>query len=215
MRQIRLVIADDHPVVRAGLRTMLSNQPGFLLVGEASTGFEAVEQVVRLHPDVVLMDLRLPGLDGVAATAQIRARQLPTAVLILTVHESTVDILRAIEVGATGYLLKDAQSEELVAAIRTVAQGKAVLAPTVATRLVHQVSKPAQKTLSTRELEVLTLVAQGASNKEIARALYLSEATVKSHLLHLFSKLEVSDRTAAVTVALERKLLRLEEKTYE
>ena len=215
MRQIRLVIADDHPVVRAGLRTMLSNQPDFLLVGEASTGFEAVEQVVRLHPDVVLMDLRLPGLDGVAATAQIRARQLPTAVLILTVYESTVDILRAIEVGATGYLLKDAQSEELVAAIRTVAQGKAVLAPTVATRLVHQVSKPAQKTLSTRELEVLTLVAQGASNKEIARALYLSEATVKSHLLHLFSKLEVSDRTAAVTVALERKLLRLEEKTYE
>lgn len=215
MRQIRLVIADDHPVVRAGLRTMLSNQLDFLLVGEASTGFEAVEQVVQLHPDVVLMDLRLPGLDGVAATAQIRAHQLPTAVLILTVHESTVDILRAIEVGAMGYLLKDAQSEELVAAIRTVAQGKAVLAPTVATRLVHQVSKPAQKTLSTRELEVLTLVAQGASNKEIARALYLSEATVKSHLLHLFSKLEVSDRTAAVTVALERKLLRLEEKTCE
>lgn len=215
MKQIRLMIADDHPVVRAGLRTMLSNQPDFLLVGEASTGSEAVEQVVRLHPDVVLMDLRLPGLDGVAATAQIRARQLPTAVLILTVYESTVDILRAIEVGAMGYLLKDAQSEELVAAIRTVAQGKAVLAPTVATRLVHQVSKPAQKALSTRELEVLTLVAQGASNKEIARALYLSEATVKTHLLHLFSKLEVSDRTAAVTAALERKLLRLEEKTYE
>lgn len=211
MSQIRLVIADDHPVVRAGLRTMLSNQPDFLLVGEASSGSEAVEQAIRLHPDVVLMDLRLPVLDGAKATAQIRAHQLTTAVLILTTYESTVDILRAIEAGATGYLLKDAQSEELVAAIRAVAQGKAVLAPNVATRLVHQVSKPAQKALSTRELEVLALVAQGASNKEIARTLHLSEATVKSHLLHLFSKLDVSDRTAAVTVALERKLLRLGE----
>lgn len=211
MSQIRLVIADDHPVVRAGLRTMLGTQPDFLLVGEASTGSEAVEQVVRLRPDVVLMDLRLPGLDGAAATAQIRAHRLTTAVLILTTYESTVDILRAIEAGATGYLLKDAQSEELLAAIRTVAQGKAVLAPNVATRLVHQVSKPAKMALSTRELEVLTLVAQGASNKEIAHTLHLSEATVKSHLLHLFGKLEVSDRTAAVMVALERKLLRLDE----
>ena len=211
MNQIRLVIADDHPVVRAGLHTMLSNQPDFLLVGEASTGSEAVEQVVRLCPDVVLMDLRLPGLDGAEATAQIRAHRLTTAVLILTTYESTVDILRAIEAGATGYLLKDAQSEELVAAIRAVAQGKAVLAPNVATRLVHQVGKPAQKALSARELEVLVLVAQGASNKEIARTLHLSEATVKSHLLHLFGKLDVSDRTAAVTVALERKLLHLDE----
>lgn len=209
MSQIRLVIADDHPVVRAGLRMMLSNQPDFLLVGEASTGSEAVEQVIRLRPDVVLMDLRLPGLDGAEAAARIRAHRLTTVVLILTTYESTVDILRAIEAGATGYLLKDAQSEELVTAIRAVAQGKAVLAPNVATRLVHQVGKPVQKALSARELEVLALVAQGASNKEIARALHLSEATVKSHLLHLFSKLEVSDRTAAVTVALERKLLRL------
>lgn len=211
MRQIRLVIADDHPVVRAGLRTMLSNQLDFLLVGEASTGSEAVEQVVRLRPDVVLMDLRLPGLDGAAATAQIRAHGLTTAVLILTTYESTVDILRSIEAGATGYLLKDAQSEELLAAIRAVAQGKAVLAPTVTTRLVQQVGRSAKSALSTRELEVLRLVAQGASNKEVARALHLSEATVKSHLLHLFGKLEVSDRTAAVRVALERKLLRLDE----
>jgi DNA-binding NarL/FixJ family response regulator len=211
MSQIRLVIADDHPVVRAGLRTMLSNQPDLLLVGEASTGFEAVEQVVSLRPDVVLMDLRLPGLDGAAATAKIRAHGLTTAVLILTTYESTLDILRAIEAGATGYLLKDAHSEDLWEAIRAVAQGRAVLAPTVATRLVHQVSKPAGLALSTRELEVLALVAQGASNKEIASALHVSEATVKSHLLHLFGKLEVSDRTAAVTVALERKLLRLDE----
>lgn len=211
MSQIRLIIADDHPVVRAGLRTMLSKEADLLLVGEASTGSEAVEQVLRLRPDVVLMDLRLPGLDGATATAQLRTHGLPTAVLILTTYESTVDILRAIEAGATGYLLKDAQSEELLAAIRAVAQGKAVLAPTVATRLVHQVSKPAKTALSTRELEVLALVAQGASNKEIARALHVSEATVKSHLLHLFGKLEVSDRTAAVTVALERKLLRLDE----
>ncbi|HLZ58367.1 MAG TPA: response regulator transcription factor [Ktedonosporobacter sp.] len=213
MSQIRLVIADDHPVVRAGLRTMLSTQSDLLLVGEASTGAEAVEQAVRLRPDVVLMDLRLPGLDGAAATAQIHAHGLPTAVLILTTYESTVDILRAIEAGATGYLLKDTQGEELLAAIRAVACGKAVLAPNVTTRLVHQVSKPAKSGLSTRELEVLALVAQGASNKEIARALHVSEATVKSHLLHLFGKLEVSDRTAAVTVALERKLLRLDEGT--
>jgi len=211
MSQIRLLIADDHPVVRVGLRTMLSNQPDFLVVGEASTGAEAVEQVVRLRPDVVLMDLRLPEVDGAAATAQIHAYGLTTAVLILTTYESTVDILRAIEAGATGYLLKDAHSEELLAAIRAVAQGKAVLAPNVATRLVHQVSKPAKLALSARELEVLELVAQGASNKEISRVLHVSEATVKSHLLHLFGKLEVSDRTAAVRVALERKLLRLDE----
>ena len=210
MNPIRLLIADDHPVVRAGLCAILGNQPDFLLVGEAGSGPEAVEQAACLQPDVVLMDLRLPGIDGAAATAQIRASQSPAAVLILTTYESTVDILRAIAAGATGYLLKDAPGEELVAAIRSVAQGKAVLAPDVATRLVQQISAPAPRALSVRELEVLALVAQGASNKDIARALCLSEATVKSHLLHLFAKLGVSDRTAAVTVALERKLLHLD-----
>jgi DNA-binding NarL/FixJ family response regulator len=156
------------------------------------------------------MDLRMTLLDGAAATAQIRAQHAKTAVLVLTSYESNADILRAIEAGAMGYLLKDAKIEELFTAVRTVAQGKAVFAPTVATRLLHQVRNPSRGALSARELEVLTLVARGASNKEIARALYLSEATVKSHLLHLFAKLAVSDRTAAVTAALERGLLHLD-----
>jgi len=210
MGRIRIVIADDHPVVRAGLQEMLRSQPDFEIVGEASNGAEAVALVDQAQPDVVLMDLRMTLLDGAAATAQIRARQAKTAVLVLTSYESNADILRAIEAGAMGYLLKDAKIEELFTAVRTVAQGKAVFAPTVATHLLHQVRKPSTGALSARELEVLTLVARGASNKEIARAMYLSEATVKSHLLHLFAKLAVSDRTAAVTAALERGLLHLD-----
>lgn len=210
MGRIRIVIADDHPVVRAGLHEMLSSQPDFEIVGEASNGVEAVEQVLQMQPDVVLMDLRMTPLDGAAATAQICAQHAKTAVLVLTSYESHADILHAIEAGAMGYLLKDARREELFTAVRTVAQGKAVFAPTVATRLLHQVRKPSREALSARELEVLTLVARGASNKEIARALHLSEATVKSHLLHLFAKLDVSDRTAAVTAALERGVLHLD-----
>jgi DNA-binding NarL/FixJ family response regulator len=210
MTHIRLVIADDHPVVREGLRGMLSSQSDFEIVGEAVTGTEAVALVTQLHPDVVLMDLRMTELDGAAATAQIRAQQLNTSVLVLTTYENNADILRAIEAGATGYLLKDAQRDELFTAIRTVAQGKAILAPAVTSRLLQQMRTPAQEALSAREVEVLSLVARGASNKEIACSLHLSEATVKTHLLHLFGKLGVTDRTAAVTVALERGLLRLE-----
>ena len=210
MGRIRIVIADDHPVVRAGLQEMLRSQPDFEIVGEASNGVEAVDLASQVQPDVVLMDLRMTLLDGVAATAQIHTQQAKTAVLILTSYESNADILRAIEAGAMGYLLKDARREELFSAVRAVAQGKAVFAPTVATRLLHQVRTPSRGALSAREVEVLTLVARGASNKEIARALYLSEATVKSHLLHLFAKLAVSDRTAAVTAALERGLLHLD-----
>jgi DNA-binding NarL/FixJ family response regulator len=210
MGRIRLVIADDHPVVRAGLHEMLSSQPDFEIVGEASNGVEAVALVQQVQPDVVLMDLRMTLLDGAAATEEICAQHAKTAVLVLTSYESHADILRAIEAGAMGYLLKDTQKEELFTAVRTVAQGKAVFAPTVATRLLHQVRKPSREAPSARELEVLTLVARGASNKEIARAIHISEATVKSHLLHLFAKLAVSDRTAAVTVALERGLLHLD-----
>ncbi len=211
MKPIRVVIADDHPVVRAGLQGMLSSQPDFEVVGEASTGAQAVALAIQLRPDVVLMDLRMAELDGAAATAQIRAQQVNTSVLVLTTYESNADILRAVEAGATGYLLKDVQREELFSAIRTVARGKAILAPAVASRLLQQVQTPLlQKALSAREVEVLSLVARGASNKEIARSMHLSEATIKSHLLHLFEKLGVSDRTAAVTVALERGLLRLE-----
>ena len=210
MDRIRIVIADDHPVVRAGLQEMLRSQPDFEIVGEATNGVEAVALVNQVQPDVVLMDLRMTLLDGAAATAQICAQHTKTAVLVLTSYESSADILHSIEAGATGYLLKDAQGEELFTAVRTVAQGKAVFAPTVATRLLHQVRNPSRGALSARELEVLTLVARGASNKEIARAMYLSEATVKSHLLHLFAKLAVSDRTAAVTAALKRGLLHLD-----
>jgi DNA-binding NarL/FixJ family response regulator len=210
MPRIRVLIADDHPVVRAGLEGMLASQPDFELLGEASTGVEAVAKASHLHPDVVLMDLRMADLDGAAATAHIRAQHPQTAVLVLTTYESNADILRAIEAGATGYLLKDTPRDELFAAIRTVAQGKAVLAPAVALRLLRQRQMPAEEALSARELEVLTQVARGASNKEIARTLHLSEATVKTHLIHLFGKLGVADRTAAVTVALERGLLRLE-----
>ena len=210
MPRIRVLIADDHPVVRAGLQGMLASQPDFELVGEASTGEEAVAMASHLHPDVVLMDLRMAELDGAAATAHIRAQHPKMAVLVLTTYESNADILRAIEAGATGYLLKDTPRDELFAAIRTVAQGKAVLAPAVAMRLLRQRQMPAAEALSVRELEVLTQVARGASNKEIARTLHLSEATVKTHLIHLFGKLGVADRTAAVTIALERGLLRLE-----
>ena len=210
MKRIRIIFADDHPVVRAGLQGMLANQPDFELVGEAATGNQAVTLSAHLHPDVILMDLRMAEMDGTAATAQIQTQQPGTPVLILTTYDTNADILRAIEAGATGYLLKDTPREDLFAAIRTVAQGKAVLAPTVATRLLRQRQALAGEALSARELEVLSLVARGASNKEIARSLYLSEATVKSHLIHLFGKLGVTDRTAAVTVALQHGLLRLE-----
>ena len=210
MKRIRILIADDHPVVRAGLQGMLASQPDFELVGEAATGNQAVTLSAHLHPDVILMDLRMAEMDGAAATAQIQTQQPDTPVLILTTYDTNSDILRAIDAGATGYLLKDTPREDLFAAIRSVAQGKAVLAPTVATRLLRQRQTLAGEALSARELEVLSLVARGASNKEIARSLYLSEATVKSHLIHLFGKLGVTDRTAAVTVALQHGLLRLE-----
>jgi DNA-binding NarL/FixJ family response regulator len=210
MKRIRILIADDHPVVRAGLQGMLTSQSDFELVGEATTGNEAVTLSAHLHPDVILMDLRMAEMDGAAATAYIQTQQPGTPVLILTTYDTNADILRAIEAGATGYLLKDTPREDLFAAIRSVTQGKAVLAPSVATRLLRQRQTLAGEALSARELEVLSLVARGASNKEIARSLYLSEATVKSHLIHLFGKLGVTDRTAAVTVALQHGLLRLE-----
>ncbi|GHO98088.1 DNA-binding response regulator [Reticulibacter mediterranei] len=210
MKRIRLIIADDHPVVRAGLQGMLASQPDFEIVGEATNGAEAVALVVALQPDLVLMDLRMATMDGVAATAQIR-RQLPTLpVLVLTTYDSDSDILRAIEAGATGYLLKDAPRDQLFSAIRDVAQGKSALAPTVMTRLQTRLHSSGGDGLSVRELEVLTHVARGSSNKQIARHLHISEATVKSHLIHIFSKLGVTDRTAAVMVALERGLLSME-----
>lgn len=211
MSCIRLLIADDHPVVRAGLQGMFSSQPDFTIIGEASDGTEAVSLTAQLHPDVVIMDLRMAHMDGASAIERIRKQCPGTPVLVLTTYDSNADILHAIEAGAIGYLLKDAPREQLFAAIRSVAQGKSALAPDIATRLLQQIRVPASETLSERELEVLALVARGASNKEAARSLHISEATIKSHLIRIFTKLGVADRTAAVTAALERGMLRLEQ----
>jgi DNA-binding NarL/FixJ family response regulator len=208
--RIRLLIADDHPVVRDGLRGMLSIQPDFEIVGEASTGAEAITFALQLQPHVVLMDLRMPIGDGATAIAQIKTRYPDINILVLTTYDSDADILRAIEAGATGYLLKDAPREELFRAIRSTARGESVLTPTVASRLMGRMRAPAEEALSAREIEVLSLVARGANNKEAARQLHISEATVKSHLIHIFAKLGVNDRTQAVTTAMQRGIVRLE-----
>jgi DNA-binding NarL/FixJ family response regulator len=204
---IRILIADDHPVVRDGLSAMLATQEDFEVVGEAADGAEAVALTGRMEPDVVLMDLQMPELDGVQATAQIREGHPALGVLVLTTYDTDADILRALDVGATGYLLKDAPREDLFRAIRATFRGEAVLSPAVARRVVERMRGPAEEMLTAREVEILDLVAQGRTNKKIARDLFLSEATVKTHLLHIFGKLGVDDRTAAVTVAMERGIL--------
>ncbi|HTP07947.1 MAG TPA: response regulator transcription factor [Anaerolineae bacterium] len=175
--RIRLLVADDHPVVRDGLRGMLSSQPDFEIVGEASTGAEAITFAQQLQPHVVLMDLRMPIGDGATAIAQIKARYPDINILVLTTYDSDADILRAIEAGATGYLLKDAPREELFRTIRATARGESVLTPTVASRLMGRMRAPAEEALSAREIEVLSLVARGANNKEAAQLLHISEAT--------------------------------------
>jgi DNA-binding NarL/FixJ family response regulator len=204
---IRVLLTDDHPVVRAGLRGMLAAEQDIEVAGEAGSGPEAVALARTGGYDVILMDLRMPGGDGVAATAQILAADHSARVLVLTTYETDADILRAVEAGATGYLLKDATGTELAAAIRAAARGETVLAPSVAERLVGHVRRPQRESLSARETEVLARVALGRTNAEIGRELYISEATVKTHLLRAFGKLGVSDRTAAVTTALERGIL--------
>lgn len=209
-QQIRILISDDHPVVRTGLRGMISGEPDFDVVGEAENGKEAVALTGELRPQVVLMDLRMPEMDGVTAIGHIKAEHPEVQVLVLTTYESDADILRAIETGATGYLLKDTPREELFEAIRLVARGESPLDPGVAARLMQRMRGPSEEGLSTREIEVLELVARGTSNKEIAKQLWVSETTVKSHMLHIFDKLSVTDRTAAVTAALKRGIIRLE-----
>ena len=199
---ISVLLVDDHPVVRAGVRGMLGGEPDIEVVGEAGSGDEAVVAVRALRPDVVLMDLRMPGLDGVGATGQVRAVAPGTRVLVLTTYESDADVLRAVEAGATGYLLKDSSRAELLTAIRAAARGETVLSPTVATTLLNRMRNPRQDLLSPREANVLRLVAAGMSNVDISRSLHIAEATVKTHLLRAFAKLGVSDRTAAVTKAM-------------
>ncbi|GAA3027044.1 two component transcriptional regulator, LuxR family [Actinokineospora globicatena] len=204
---ITIVLVDDHPVVREGLRGMLEAEPDLSVVGEAGSGAEAVAVVALLRPAVVLMDLRMPGLDGVGATERIVAAGGPSRVVVLTTYETDSDILRAVEAGASGYLLKDASRSELAGAVRAANRGETVLAPSVAGRLVRQVRQPAKQALSGREIQVLGLVAKGLTNAEIGASLHISEATVKTHLLRTFTKLDVSDRTAAVTTAMARGLL--------
>jgi DNA-binding NarL/FixJ family response regulator len=206
---IRVLIVDDHPVVRDGLRGMLAGQPDLMVVGEAADGREALAAVAQHEPDVVLMDLRMPVLDGVGAITRLAAMHPDVRVLVLTTYEEDQDIVRAVEAGATGYLLKDVPRDELFRAVRAAARGEPVLAPRVAARLMDRLRAPAVEPPSERELEVLTLVARGLTNRAIALQLHISEATVKTHLVHLFAKLDVDDRTAAVTAALERGLLHL------
>jgi len=206
---IRVVIADDHPVVRTGLRGMLDTQTDIEVVGEAEDGKQAVSLAGRLEPDVVLMDLQMPELDGVSATEKINDRLSDTHVLVLTTYDTDADITRAISAGAIGYLLKDAPRDVLFHAIRAASRGESVLTPSVASKVMERMRAPGQQALSAREIEVLTEVADGKSNKDIAAVLFISEATAKTHLIHIFSKLGVDDRTAAVTVALERGILRL------
>lgn len=201
-----VLLVDDHPVVREGLRGMIDAEADLSVIGEAGSGAEAIALAATLRPAVILMDLRMPGLDGVTATARILADDPSIRIVVVTTYESDADILRAVEAGATGYLLKDASRAELASAVRDAASGKTVLAPGVADRLVNAVRAPAV-TLSAREAEVLALVATGATNADIGRALHISEATVKTHLLRTFHKLGVSDRTAAVTTAMSLGLL--------
>jgi DNA-binding NarL/FixJ family response regulator len=199
---IRVVLADDHPVVREGLRGMLAAEPGIEVVAEAGTGAEAVAVAARYQPDVVLMDLRMPHGDGVTATTEIVAASPAVRVVVLTTYETDADIVRAVEAGAVGYLLKDTPVAELGHAIRAAARGETVLTPAVARRLVSHVRQPRRDALSGRETEVLALVARGLTNAEIGQKLSISEATVKTHLLRSFGKLGVNDRTAAVTSAI-------------
>jgi DNA-binding NarL/FixJ family response regulator len=203
-----VLLVDDHPVVREGLRGMIDAEHDLTVVGEAGSGAEAVALAESLCPDVILMDLRMPDVDGVTATQRILAALPRTRIVVVTTYESDTDILRAVEAGATGYLLKDASRAELAEAVRDAARGKTVLAPSVADRLVRFVREPASVSLSGREVEVLGQVATGKTNAEIGQLLHISEATVKTHLLRAFNKLGVSDRTAAVTTAMSLGLLR-------
>jgi DNA-binding NarL/FixJ family response regulator len=201
--KICVVLVDDHPVVREGLRGMLAVEPGIEVIGEAGSGDEAVTVSRLLEPDVILMDLRMPSGDGVTAITRIRADRPAARIIVLTTYDTDADILRAVEAGATGYLLKDTPLADLVRAIRSAARGETVLAPAVAGRLMNRMRAPVSEPLSASQAQVLALVALGMTNAEIGRKLFISEATVKTHLLRACGKLGVSGRTAAVTKAIE------------
>ncbi|MCD7053783.1 response regulator transcription factor [Rhodococcus sp. BH2-1] len=207
MSAVRLLLVDDHPVVRAGLRTLLASHEDLIVVAEAASGEEAVATALTSKPDVVLMDLRLgAGIDGAQATARIVAAADPPRVVVLTTYNTDADILRAVEAGAAGYLLKDTNPQVLIESVFAAARGETVLDPDVARRLYRRTQQP-RAGLSVREIEVLSLVAEGLTNRAIAKQLFVSEATVKSHLVQAFTKLAVDNRTAAVVVARERGLI--------
>lgn len=201
---IRILIVDDHPVLRAGVAAMLGNHPDLLVVGEAGDGTEALDQFRAMHPDVVVMDLQMPGMNGVEATAAIRAEAPSAKILVLTTYAGDAQAVRALRAGATGYLLKNSLRTQIVDAVRAVHTGKRHIDPDVSEQIALHV---ADDPLTERELSVLQLVAQGHANKQAAAALGLAEETVKAHLKNIFVKLDVDDRTRAVTVAMERGIL--------
>lgn len=215
MVTIRILVVDDHPVVREGIAAMLARQPDLAVAGEAGDGLEAVEKAVALRPDVVLMDLQMPRLDGVEAIRRIRAQLPKTQVIILTTYDTDELVFQGIQAGARGFLLKDAPREELFRAVAAVHRGESLLQPSVAAKLIDRVNQlraappPAEDRLSDREMDVLRLMAKGRPNKEIAQALFISESTVKTHVASIFQKLGVRDRTEAVTQALQRGILHL------
>jgi DNA-binding NarL/FixJ family response regulator len=206
---IRLLIVDDHPIVRDGLRGAFTGSDEFEVVGEAADGAEALARAARLQPDVVLMDLRMPTMDGVEAIRRLQQSMPGTRVLVLTTFDTDTDVVQAIEAGATGYLLKDAPTEELLRAVRQAARGEPVLSPSVAGRLMGRVRRPepAVGVLTPRELQVLQLLADGLSNREAAARLFVSEASIKTHVLHIYDKLGVRDRAGAVGEAFRRGLV--------
>ncbi|WP_308420220.1 response regulator transcription factor [Pseudoclavibacter endophyticus] len=201
------MIVDDHPIVRGGLRDTFADVEDIVVVGEAGDGAEVIERARTLAPDVVLMDLRMPRMDGAAATAALREQAPDARVLILTTFDSERDVLPAIEAGAIGYLLKDALPQELMRAVRAAARGESVLAPSATQHLMGQVRRPSAGALTDREKEVLQLVANGSSNREAATALFIGEASIKTHLQHIYDKLGVRDRASAVAEGYRRRLL--------
>ncbi|MBB5784376.1 response regulator transcription factor [Nonomuraea jabiensis] len=204
---IRLLIVDDHPIVRHGLRAAFEAEPDIHVAGEATNGREGIDRAAALQVDVVLMDLRMPEMDGVTAITALRQSHPHIKTLVLTTFDGDSDVLPAIEAGATGYLLKDAPTDELLRAVRAAAAGEPVLSPSVVGRLMGQVRKPVKAALTDRELQVLALVAEGASNRQAAAKLFISEASIKTHLLHIYDKLDVRDRAAAVGEGYRRGLL--------
>lgn len=205
---IRILVVDDHPVVRDGLLGMLSGPDDLEAVGEAADGHEAVLAVQRLDPDVVLMDLQMPNVDGIAATRSIATEHPQVRVLVLTTYDDAPGIRTALAAGAAGYVLKDTPRDDLYAAIRHVASGGTALSPSAASSLVTNPAPPVE--LTDREIEILSHIAEGGANRDVAKALHISEATVKTHLIHIYDKLGVSDRTAAVTTALRAGIIRLD-----